>query len=622
MDIKNDERSALDSLEQKLYDPKGKIDNVALHHVRDRAEKQLPTSWSEDTPIIHAANDRTGLSFGAKFLIGAIGLLILVLSFAAWRMLSLQNVISEKNIDMVLDITPYVEGGESVPLGVSLSNRNEVDLLEASLTLIYNQGNGAQDEQEKIQVRRELGTVNAGGFKREDFDVVLYGSEAEARDITVKLEYRVPGSSNGKFTKVAVSQVVLKSPPISVHVEGPALLSAGQSGSFDVLVKNNTGTTTTASLVSVTLPTNFTVDETSPKASTRGTIWQVRPLTPGETYTIKITGRVSGSQGETATMRAIVGSVGGSVTEVGVVYSSFAYDIKLRSSPLLLTLTVDTDRATGDTLRYGDRAAVSMSYKNTSNEPLQDVSFVLSIGGDAPLTKQVEPDQGYYNSIAGTVTWDKTGLKELTSLAPGQEGVLFVSIPIVLKGTNAPKLTLNLTGKGTAEIKKDDVVATISKTLVVQGSVSLSARTQYKNSPFPNTGPIPPEPNVETGYALHLTVSAQNALQNAKVSFLLPAYVTWRNAGDTTHVSYDAKTRTVTWNVGTLESGKTISTDVGVSVKPSQSHVGTSPSITGGIVLDADEVESRAHIRTTITGLTTYIGGESWGVDPSRVVDR
>jgi hypothetical protein len=621
MDRPNEEQSALESMEQKLYDPKGKIENMSMHHVRDRKEKELPTSWGEDTPIIRETEDHSGLSFGAKFLIGAVVLLVLVLSFTAWRVLSSRNIVSDKNIDLTLDVTPYVEGGEGTPFIVSLNNRNEVALEEASITLMYKRGTGAQDEEEKVQEKRELGIVNSGDYKRENFEVRLFGSEAEARDITVKLEYMVKGS-NAKFSKVAVTQVVLKSPPISVHIAGPDLLSVGQMGTFTFTVKNNTGTTTEPSLILATLPTNFKIEEVSPKSSTRGSLWQIGALDAGASQVITLVGSISGNQGETATMKAVVGSVGGSLTEVGVVYSSETFDIKLRTSPLLFTLALDNERGGGENLRYGDRATLSINYQNASTDQLHDVEIILRIGGDAALLKQVSTDRGYYDSSNGTITWNKATMPELALLAQNSGGTLVANIPIVLKGTNSPKLSLTITGKGTAK-ETNDVVANISKTYVVQGSASVSASTHYKNSPFQNSGPIPPQPNVDTTYSVHLAVSAQNALSNAKVSFILPAYVTWRNvATDLTKATYDTKTRTVTWNIGSLEAGKMTATDIGLSVRPSQVHVNTSPAITGGIVLDADETVSRAHIRTTISALTTFLEGESWNVDPSLVVDR
>lgn len=618
---KKEESSALDSLEQKLYDPKEKTDSITPHHVRDRQEKDLPTSWNGDTPIIKAAEDEGGLSFGAKFLLGSLILLLAVLSFAAWRVLSSRNIVSEQNIDMELDIAHYIEGGESVPLTVSLYNRNQIPLENATLTVLYKKGTGSEDEEKKIQVKRSLGTVPPEQLMRQDFEISVYGSEADTRDITVKLEFKT-SISDTLFSKTKVETVIIKSPPVSVIIEGPDILSVGQEGVFTVTVKNNTSTSTDPSLLMLVLPSVFTIGNVEPKQSARGNIWHIGALAAGESSTIKITGTLSGSQGEIATMRAIIGSVGGSVSEMGIQYDSRAFDISLRTSPLLITSSMDTDRGTAEGLRYGDRATITFTYKNASQEILHDASLLLKIGGDAALMKEVRTEIGYYDSEAGTILWDRGSIPALETLEPGSEGSVVVVIPVATKGSNSPKLSLTMTGRATAK-ESNDVVSTLAKTYVVQGSASLSAKTQYKNSPFPNTGPIPPQVNVETTYTAHLTVSAQNALQNTKVSFVLPAYVTWMNIGDASNgITYDARSRTVMWTIGSMEPGKTMASDIGLSVKPSQVHVNSAPYITGGIVLDADEVESKAHLRTTVSGLTTQISGEVWNINPSLVVDR
>ncbi len=319
MNPNDEEKSAIDSLEQGLYNPKGKAEDLSYHHVRDRKEKELPTSWGEDTPIIKGAEDEGGLSFGAKFLIGSSVLLLFVILFTAWRVLSSGNIISDKNIDLNLSISPYIEGGEPTPLTVTLNNRNKVSLEVATLTLLYKQGTGAQDQEEKVQEKRELGDVLPGDFKKQQFDVMVYGAESEARDITVKLEYKIKGSK-ALFSKAVTTQVVLKTPPVAVHVSGPDTLSVGQSGTFNIEIKNNTGTTTVPSVLLVTLPTNFKLESANPRTSARGNVWQIKALAPGESQKVVLVGSMEGSQGEISTIRAQVGSVGETVTSIGVVF--------------------------------------------------------------------------------------------------------------------------------------------------------------------------------------------------------------------------------------------------------------------------------------------------------------
>lgn len=621
MEIPKNEESALDTIEHELYDPKKQMDDITMHSTRATKTQDLPTSWGEVTPIIKEVHDTAGISFGAKVLIGSCILLFLSLSFTAWRVLSSRNVVSSASIDMSAEIVPYIEGGQATPLIVTLQNRNGSTLESATLTLLYKKGTGAQDEQEKVTIKREIGSIGVNEYKKQDFEVTLYGSESEVRDISLKLEYKVSGS-NAVFNKVLTTSVILKTPPLSVHIDGPDLLSVGQVGTFTISVKNNTATTSLPSSLQLFLPTNFSIENISPKPSTRGQIWTIPTIPEGQEKKFVVTGGLSGSQGETNTIRALIGSQGGSAFSVGVVYASTVFDVKLRTSPLTISTSLETDRGSIETLRYGDRATLVVNYVNESNQPLRDTSFVLTLGGEAPLFKEIIPGDGYYDSKAQTITWNKSSVSNLASLLPGAQGTFRIVIPIVTKGINSPALSIDVDGAGTLE-EKNDVTTSLSKKWVVQGSATLSAQTTYKNSPFQSSGPIPPQANVETSYTAHIVVSAQNALVNSKVSFILPAYVGWENTTSNSQtISYDTNTRTVTWNIGKVDAGKTVSADILLVVRPSQSHVGNSPPITSGIVLDADEEVGKSHIRTTISALTTAIAGENWSFNPSRVVDQ
>ena len=161
MKANENERSALESIEHELYDPKVKISEAEIHRTRTQRELNLPSSWGGDAPIIIKGQGDSGFSFGAKLLLLSTILLFAALVFSAWRVFSLRNVVSATNIDMSADITPYIQGGEATPLILTLRNRNTSALESSRVTLLYKQGNGSQDEQEKVQERRDLGVINS-----------------------------------------------------------------------------------------------------------------------------------------------------------------------------------------------------------------------------------------------------------------------------------------------------------------------------------------------------------------------------------------------------------------------------------------------------------------------------
>jgi uncharacterized repeat protein (TIGR01451 family) len=617
---KNNDQAAILSIEHELYDPKAKVPTTEVHRLKSKRSLALPSSWGDEAPLIVKGEEEKGMSFGTKLLIIATIILMCALGFSVWRVMSLRNVVSAANIDMQADITPYIEGGEQTPLSVTLRNRNTAPLENGKITLLYKQGNGAQDEQEKKEEKVDLGTIAPGMVTKKDFTVSLYGSESETRDLTLKLEYNVAGS-NAIFTKIITTQVILKTPPISVSVSGPDKLSIGQNGTYTFVVKNNSATSSIPSVLTLMLPSNFTIDSADPKPIPRSLSWGVDSLPKGGTKTVTVTGSFDGKQGDTGTFSAKVGSQGENPSDIGIVYSSVTTDVALRSSPLVLNLNVSNDVGISDSIKYGDKTRLTLNYSNGSLEPLEDLSIVISLSGDAVVYNNVDPTTGYYDSIAKTITWNKATFPDFAVIPPNGQGTLQVNLPIVVKGTNSPALKITVTGVATSK-SADDIVTSVTKNYAVSGSASLIASTQYKNSSFANTGPIPPQPNQDTTYTVSLRVAAQNAIGNTKVSFTLPAYVTWRNVTSDQRVTYESKTRTVTWNIGHIDQAKTVTADIGLSVRPSQSHVGQSPVITSGIILDADEEASREHLKSTLSPLTTVIKNEVWSENPSIVVDR
>ncbi|HCC06222.1 TPA: hypothetical protein DEP94_02610 [Candidatus Nomurabacteria bacterium] len=616
----NEDMHQIDDLEHKLYDPKQVNGEDSLHHVHNHKEVDLPTDWGENTPIITPVEEKeTSFSFGTKVLFTALIFLFVVLSFTAWRVLSSRNVVSLDNIDITLDSKPYVDGGETTPFSVSVFNRNTSSLQEAVIIISYEKGIGVLDEQQKVYEKRVLGTILPNSLKKEDLNITLYGAADEVRVISVKLEYKVAGA-NAVFNKPATTQVVLKTPPLSVHIDGQTSLVQGQNSTFNVFVSNNTSIEIKDSLVVLSIPTTFTLNKTEPKPNTKGMMWSIPSILPGATSTITISGSFAGMPGEVDTIKASVGAASTAVNQMGVVYSQEAHSISITSPLLSLGSRLETDRGGAESLRYGDKAIVTIFYENKNDKALRDVLVVANIGGTAPIISGISSDGGYYDSINKTVTFNPVTNRELSSVAPGAKGEFKIYIPVVSKGNNSPKLTLVINGTATS-VSKDDTATQISKVWNVEGSANLNAFTSYKNSTFTNTGPIPPKANVNTTYGAHLIVSAQNSLVNSRVSFILPAYVTFTGVYATgTNVTYDNRTRTVVWDIGNISAGGVVSNDIQISVKPSQSHVGQTPPITSSVTLEADEADSKARIRNISNALTTELLREQGSVDISHVV--
>lgn len=620
MNISGLGKSKLERMEGDLNDPKTPQSGVLVHDMHAAKAAQLPTSWGDDNPMLVSAMPEKKVSFGLKLLLLSLVFLLAVGGYAAWRLMSSQNVVSSEYIDIVSDMKPYVEGGEQIPLTVSINNRNTIPLEEAVLTLSYEKGVGSSDEQQKVYDKRTLGTIESNQVQKQQFPVVLYGEEASSRDLIIKLEYKVPGS-NALFNKIVTTTAVLKTPPVSVHIDGPETLATGQLGDYTVTVRNNTSSAFVPFRLAFIVPTNFTKDSVTPPTPSKDIGWDVEALEPGASKTFTVRGSFKGDANQINVIRVLAGSTKGG-GDILVTYSSDKKEITLRSTPITVSIRAETDRGPSESLRFGDRASIYVIYENKSNSTIRNLELKATIGGDGALYESISADNGYYDSQNKIITWTKATFPELETVPPNTRKEFRVDVPIVLKGASNPTLSFSIVAVGD-DSGVGDVTTSVTKKFSVQGSASLNAWASYKESPFPNTGPVPPVANTATTYTVHAVASAQNTLTNAKVSFILPIYVSW--VGTFTNnqkITYTSNTRTVVWDIGQMESGQTQVADIQVSVKPSQSHVGTSPAITSGITLEGQEVDSRARIRTTLSPLTTDLPREVWEVDPSRVISQ
>jgi hypothetical protein len=616
MSNEQDNASAIESIEHELYDPKAKMAEVKIHGAKRHKEVNLPTSWGEDSSIITRGRDTSGMSFGAKLLILSTILLIAAVCFSAWRILSSKNIISANNIELTVDVESLVQGGEATPLVATLHNNNTVPLESARLTLLYKQGNGSQDEQEKVQEKRNIGIVKPGEYKKQDFSLLMYGGEAESRTINLKLEYKIAGS-NAVFSKVVTTSVTLKSPSVTVSIEGKDKMASGQSGSFMFVVKNTAATSSLPSVLQVIFPNSFVIENAAPKPIARSTSWQIGSIKPGESKAVEITGYFNGSQGELGTFQAKVGSQGDLPTSIGVVYSAKTKDVTLQPSPL--TLGISLSGSGGEIIRYGDKVVLMMKYSNGSGQALENVSFKVSLAGDATLYDSVDPLQGMYSKESKTVVWNKSNLPELAVLAPNAQGVVQISVPIVQRGNNTPSLKVTFEGLASAS-DAGDVAATVTKTWNVVSSATVDATTQYKNTNLQNTGPIPPVVGKETSYTGVFKVTAQSALSMARISFVLPTYVAWKGAtSNVPGITYNVKSRTIYWEIGPLEQGKVALTEIGLVLKPSLGQVDQKPTLTSTIVLDAEDALTKMKVKTTLSPLTTSLYNEEWPQNPAIV---
>jgi hypothetical protein len=170
---------------------------------------------------------------------------------------------------------------------------------------------------------------------------------------------------------------------------------------------------------------------------------------------------------------------------------------------------------------------------------------------------------------------------------------------------------------------------TIAKKIRFNTETSLEAKSEHYTQTFVNTGPIPPKAERKTTYTVVFNLkNTTNQVNEAIVSMKIPNYVQYEGAflPSNEDVSYDAISRTLLWNAGTLapktgmSGGSIRKMAIQVSIVPSISQGGDSPDLVNNIMYTGVDAFTQSEIKQQLDPVTTEIrdGKQSYSGQVSR----
>lgn len=603
--MNQEESSSLEQKEAALYS-RGKDESIAdsFHVQASTKEFDLPHSWTHRE--LHAENVETrASSFGLKLLAASLVLCLGAGGYLYWNIRTSKNNVDSKKIELNLTSSPLIEGGKEERLFVVVSNKNEIPLENAKLIFTYEKGVVESGEERLVKVEKDIGRLLPQDVKQQEFNYIVYGGENEKRSLSVQLVYYVQGAGS-PFTKDAAVAIALKSPPVLAFLEGENTLTPNDEAVLQLRVKNNSPTTTPRLIAKVVFPPQFKFLSSSVSPLQDTTVWLFDGLKEGEERSIEIRGSVTGSSGEKLSVRVMLGTPSQGNTTVEPVFSVATKDFSIAEPGLLLSMRAVTDRGETDLLRYGDRVRMEFVYENTGSTTLSNTELQLTFSGAAlsvePSTVIVE-DGGYYDSTKHTIIWNAGATKDLENLAPKTKRSVWFSF-VAPRSADSTMVTFNTAGSSENKVNGRGARVEYTGLFKLQGSISVLAQTLHSTGIWKNSGPLPPVANQSTSYTLALTASSQSDAKDFRVTFRLPAYVTWKGTSTST-VSYDSRVREVTWYLSTLNANTVATSSVQVEVRPSLSHVSTEPAITSGLVVSGTLIESSSKVSDTLNPLTT-----------------
>ncbi len=624
-----DDRDAVERMQDTLYS------RTAKTGIRPRTPLpgvgvEKPQGWKHDEPDAASAayvprEPKRPFPLMSLFL-GAIAFFVIAAGIAAYTFIYGGNTVSTSNIEVSILGPSLLDGGKDAEFEVSVYNRNAAPLQLADLVIEYPEGTrSSKDLTAALPSERiSFGTIESGARMKQTVHAVLFGEQGSKKRILATLEYRVAGS-NAIFVKEAELNVILGASPVSISIDGPDEAVSGQEVKFVVSVRSNAQTPIKSVALEAQYPFGFSITGSDPETSVGENIWQLGDLEPGKEKKVTITGLIDGQDNEERVFRFLAGTEEDkTAARIAVPYLTVPKPLTLKRPFVGGTLTINGDQGKTVVVESGGTVRGQIAWKNNLDTEVQDLVIEAKFSGQALDKGSVIASRGFYRSLDSTIVWSKDDDATLARVAPGESGT--VDFSFTARGSSGTsvitnpemQISVSVSGKRTsAENVSDTISSAFSKTIRVGSALVVGTRTRHSSGPIQNTGPMPPKAEQETTYTVTWSVkNPSNTISNTKASATLPSYVRYIGASTPSNegVSYDDRSRTVTWNLGDVKAGvgfaaaaREVSFKVGLT--PSTSQVGSTPALTGRVVLSGNDRFTGSSVSAEGNPVTTMIAG-------------
>ncbi|MDE2213126.1 MAG: hypothetical protein KGJ34_01145 [Patescibacteria group bacterium] len=565
--------------------------------------------------------------FSSYFLWGALIFFVIASGVAAYTFFGGGNTISSSNIDLQIVAPSLVNSGDTVTVQYIIDNRNSTTLQNADIAIDYPQGtrDPSDTTQNLPHDQVDIGTIASGQELKETSSAVFYGAEGTQEQITATLEYQIPGS-NAIFVKQAEVLFTIGSAPVSLAISAPSQVISGQPFTMNLQVSSNSATPLQNVAVQGQYPFGFSLASSTPESDTSGTMWHLGALNPGGSTNLSLTGVLVGQDGDQRVFHFLVGSES-DPTETTIAVPLISVPETITVAKPFVSGEIAIDGQTGQTIAepQGKLMQGVINWQNNLSQSVSDLTFTLSLAGNAVDPSSVGAQGGFYDSTKNQIVWNSQQDPALASVAPGASGTLQFSFATLQPSAGAlvnPSVGLTLTVAGTQLDQSgtpQSVSSAASATIDLSSTISLSAEALHFSGPFNETGAMPPVAGEGTTYAIVWSVkNSSNSIGEAVVTATLPPYVTWDGAqtGTGENITYDDSTRTVTWAIGDLPAGVGYSSTAQqgafeVTLTPSLSQVGQAPALTGEVQFQGQDHFAQTTVTASAPGPTTTLTNDS-----------
>jgi hypothetical protein len=580
-----------------------------LRSIYQRADGSLP----DLTKLTH--KNKSALT---SFLVKAIAFLF-ILTLIAWAgFFVFTNGLFSGQESLIVNIEgpDKIKAGQEVLYEIQYQNTGKVPIASLELSVNLPPGFNLYSTVPEASNKNEwtIGSLTP----KSDGSVSIKGvflSEVDSSERIQALFTYKPANFNSTFQDIQTKKIHIESSVIQTSITGPEKALAGDEVEYTINLEHTGKNSVYSMRITPEIPVDFTILEADPKFEEEKNYWNIASLEPSELKAFTLKGVYTSSANGEQTLSSNIGFVKENVflkqnkEEVitDVLGGSVSFHLIIDGS--------DKDQA----VDISSNLRGSIDFENQGVDTAEDIEFVISIdanGKTSPIDwKKADLTDGIKKG--NKITWNKNNIDKLESLAPGTDGVIDFTFPILSnlssEHSDVFTVTLSTSVAKVGSIKSNRIIQSTPIKLSLNSNTSAWAEVRYfSDEGVPvGTGPMPPKVSETTTYRIFWNLSnSVHELKNVSLTTTLPQDVTWldKKQTDIGSIDFNPTTRRVKWATSKLPTEiNQASTWFDIAINPAKQDIGTFMKLINQTSLSATDTKTTDQITDTIPQLTTEL---------------
>ncbi len=531
--------------------------------------------------------------------------LLLIASTLFWWMYD-PTVTALVHVDVIANVeTGRLQSGDEVSLTISVHNQSDVALTSPRLSMnlppgfVIEEVSLPYEQQTNGAIHIEL----AGISSQEEVQLLVAGQYYGLVDDHASLQTMLIYTQDGRTTPESdVHRLFLtaREPSIETTFQTPPYIVLGQHTPIMLTLTNTQDHILPPHTLALSGEQIVWIagDPTLGAFSLEDSTWTIPKLEEGTSAVLKGTLRVSaGAYDQTVPL-----SLQSGLTINGRTVPESVENISLSIARPQVQIT---NSWSDPYVLYGDKSLLALTVKNTGNVPLENPRISYAGTSIAVGSTSIAPGQSVPVSILMTATQ--------SAIEQSESGPLFVP-------------TLLFSGE-INDISEYTYTTDITPSpLPVGTTVSLGQSARYYTAEGDQLGrgPLPPRVGEETKYWVFSQITnTVGILEDISFSTTLMPGVVWTGKSSVSrgaNISYNASTRTATWQARSMNPYEAVGIYFEVAVTPTSNAIGSAPSLITKSTIAATDSHTRKPLFVSSPLLKATLLGDALGLQKGTLV--